>query len=132
VDDLDAADILSLRSPVDAESRQLLFHSSHAVLANSGREPFGLVGLETMAAGGVACTGGSGEDYAVPGCNALVLETTDPREFLGLFGALRANPTKERALRRAGRATARQYRWSEIVQRVLVPRVHCLIPKSIS
>jgi hypothetical protein len=43
-----------------------------------------------------------------------------------LFGELRAHPVKERALRRAGRATARQYRWSEIVQRVLVPRVHCL------
>ncbi len=35
--------------------------------------PNGLVGLETMAAGGVACTGGTGEDYAVAGRNALVL-----------------------------------------------------------
>jgi glycosyltransferase involved in cell wall biosynthesis len=126
VTSVDDADIISLRSPVDPQSRQLLFRSSHAVLANSGREPFGLVGLETMAAGGVACTGCSGEDYAMPGCNALVLETTDPQEFLSLFGELRAHPAKERALRRAGRATARQYRWSEIVQRILVPRVHCL------
>jgi glycosyltransferase involved in cell wall biosynthesis len=123
---VDNADIVSLRSPVDPQSRQLLFHSSHAVLANSGREPFGLVGLETMAAGGVACTGSSGEDYAVPGSNALVLETTDPQEFLNLFGELRAHPVKERALRRAGRATARRYRWSEIIQRVLMPRVSCL------
>jgi glycosyltransferase involved in cell wall biosynthesis len=123
VDDLDDADIVSLRSPIDSYSRQLLLHSSHAVLANSGREPFGLVGLETMAAGGVACTGCSGEDYAVPGHNALVLETTDPQEFLSLFGELRAHPVKERALRRAGRTTARHYRWSEIVQRVLLPRV---------
>jgi glycosyltransferase involved in cell wall biosynthesis len=121
--DLGDADIVSLRSPIDSDSRQLLLHSSDAVLANSGREPFGLVGLETMAAGGVACTGCSGEDYAVPGHNALVLETTDPREFLSLFGELRAHPMKERALRRAGRTTARQYRWSEIVQRVLIPRV---------
>jgi len=121
--DLGDADIVNLRSPIDSDSRQLLLHSSHAVLANSGREPFGLVGLETMAAGGVACTGCSGEDYAVPGHNALVLETTDPREFLSLFGELRAHPVKERALRRAGRDTARQYRWSEIVQRVLMPRV---------
>jgi glycosyltransferase involved in cell wall biosynthesis len=126
ISSVDDADMISLRSPVDPQSRQLLFRGSDAVLANSGREPFGLVGLETMAAGGVACTGGSGEDYAMPGCNALVLETTDPQEFLSLFGELRAHPVKERALRRAGRATARQYRWSEIVQRVLVPRVHCL------
>jgi glycosyltransferase involved in cell wall biosynthesis len=124
--DLDDADIISLRSPINLDSRQLLLHSSHAGLANSGREPFGLVGLETMAAGGVACTGCSGEDYAVPGHNALVLETTDPQEFLGLFGDLRAHPVKERALRRAGRATAKQYRWSEIIQRVLMPRVSCL------
>jgi glycosyltransferase involved in cell wall biosynthesis len=126
VDGLDEVDMVSLRSPVDPESRQLLFHSSHAVLANSGREPFGLVGLETMAAGGVACTGSSGEDYAIPGRNALVLETIHPQEFLGLFGELRAHPEQERAIRRAGRITARQYRWSEIVQRVLVPRVSCL------
>lgn len=123
---LEQVDIVSLRSPLDSESRQLLFHGSHAILANSGREPFGLVGLETMAAGGVACTGCSGEDYAVPGRNALVLETNDPEEFLNLYGVLRAHPTQERAIRRAGRTTARQYRWSEIVQRVLVPRVRCL------
>jgi glycosyltransferase involved in cell wall biosynthesis len=123
---LHAADIVSLQSPLDPEGRQLLFHSSHAVLANSGREPFGLVGLETMAAGGVACTGCSGEDYAVPGCNALVLETNDPQEFLRLYGPLRAHPAQERAIRRAGRATARQYRWSEILRRVLVPRLPCL------
>jgi hypothetical protein len=43
----------------------------------------------------VACTGGSGEDEAVPGYNALVLETTDPHQFIGLFGALCANPAQE-------------------------------------
>jgi len=79
-------DIVSLRSPLNAASCCVLFRGSDAVLANSGHEPFGLVGLETMAAGEVACTGSSGEDYAVPGYNALVLETTDPREFIGLFG----------------------------------------------
>jgi glycosyltransferase involved in cell wall biosynthesis len=77
----------------------VLFQGAHAVLANSAHEPFGLVGLEAMANGGVACTGGSGEDYTVPGYNALVLETEDPQEFLGLFAALRAHPAKERALR---------------------------------
>jgi glycosyltransferase involved in cell wall biosynthesis len=64
---------------------QVLFQGVDAVLANSRHEPFGVVGLEAMAAGGVVCTGGSGEDYAVPSHNALVLETEDPEEFLGLF-----------------------------------------------
>ena len=41
--------------------------AADVVLANSVSEPFGLVGLEAMAAGGVVLTGGTGEDYAVPG-----------------------------------------------------------------
>jgi glycosyltransferase involved in cell wall biosynthesis len=98
------------------------------VLANSGHEPFGLVGLEAMAAHGVACTGSSGEDYAVAGRNALVLETDDPAEFLGLYAGLRRSPAHERRLRAAGRATAATYRWREILDRVLLPRIELLRP----
>ena len=121
--DVNGANVVNLRSHVDAEGRHILFRGSAVVLANSAHEPFGLVGLETMAAGGIACTGCSGEDYAVPGRNALVLETDDPREFLSLFQRLRTHPREAQALRRAGRRTARQFAWPEIVQRVLVPRV---------
>jgi glycosyltransferase involved in cell wall biosynthesis len=117
------ADVVDLRSHVDPAGRRALFRGTDAVLANSGHEPFGLVGLEAMAAGGIACTGCSGEDYAVPGQNALVLETGDPREFMGLFERLRRNPAEERSLRRAGQATARRYAWPEVVRRVLLPRV---------
>jgi glycosyltransferase involved in cell wall biosynthesis len=120
---LEGADLISLRSPLDGASCRVLFQGADAVLATSGHEPFGLVGLETMAAGGVACTGGSGEDYAVPGYNALVLETKDPQEFLGLFATLRAHPAQERALRQAGRLTARQYGWPQVLQRTLLPRL---------
>ena len=69
------------------------------------------------------CTSCSGEDYAVPGQNALVLETQDPKEFLGLFQRLRSNSGEAAALRRAGRWTARRSAWPEVVQRVLLPRV---------
>lgn len=124
LDGIDDADIVRLRTPLDPESCRLLFRGSAAVLANSGREPFGLVGLETMAAGGVACTGSTGEDYAVPGQNVLVLETADPWEFVTLFRELRADPARDRALRRAGRATAEQFSWPHIVRRVLLPRLH--------
>jgi glycosyltransferase involved in cell wall biosynthesis len=120
---MDHADIVHLRTPLEPESCRVLFRGSAAVLANSGREPFGLVGLETMAAGGVACTGSTGEDYVVPGQNALVLETADPWEFVSLFRELRANPARDRALRRAGRATAEQYSWPHIVRRLLLPRL---------
>lgn len=119
-------DVVNLQVPVDPDGRRVLFQASNAVLANSEREPFGLVGLETMAAGGLACTGISGEDYAVPGRNALVLQTDDPREFVGLWQRLRANPAEERALRRSGRATANHYAWPEVIRRNFMPRLELL------
>jgi glycosyltransferase involved in cell wall biosynthesis len=118
------ADIVLIETHLASDTRKLLFRSADAVLANSGHEPFGLVGLEAMAAGGVACTGCSGEDYAIAGENALVLESNDPHEFLKLFGTLRSQPGRERALRRAGRTTARRYTWPRVIDRVLLPRVH--------
>ncbi len=117
------ADVVSLRSHLTPPLSRLLFRGSAAVLANSGREPFGLVGLETMAAGGVACVGGTGEDYAVPGWNALLLQTHDPREFLSLFRRILSNPAENRALRTRAMATARRYTWNEVIRRDLLPRV---------
>jgi len=101
--ELDDVDMVSLRSHVDPDARRALFRGSGAVLANSGHEPFGLVGLETMAAGGVACTGCSGEDYVVPGQNALVLETDDAREFMSLYRRLHSDSRERTAMRRAAR-----------------------------
>lgn len=129
---LEDVDMVSLCSPLDSDNRRVLFQGSEAVLANSGHEPFGLVGLETMAVGGVACTGCSGEDYAVPGQNALVLETTDPREFIGLLRELHLHPAQERAIRRAGRVTARHYLWSHILSDILLPRLRLLEPVPLS
>jgi glycosyltransferase involved in cell wall biosynthesis len=119
----DDADVISLRTPIDAESRRTLFRAAATVLANSGHEPFGLVGLETMAVGGLACTGCSGEDYAIPGRNALVMQTASPEEFVGLFARLRQNADDESSLRRAGRRTAEQFAWTEVVTRNLLPAI---------
>ena len=130
LEQLGDVDMVNIRSPLDPDSRRVLYRASDAVLANSRHEPFGLVGLETMAVGGIACTGCSGEDYAIPGRNALVLETTDPLEFLGLFEELRANPALERAIRQAGRKTAQQYAWWHIMQRYLLPRLRLLAMSS--
>jgi glycosyltransferase involved in cell wall biosynthesis len=121
--EVNGADVVILRSHVDPEARRTLFRGVNAVLANSEHEPFGLVGLETMAAGGIACTGCSGEDYAIAGQNALVLETADPREFVGLFERLRANPAEASALRRSGRSTAQRYAWPQVARGVLLPRI---------
>ncbi len=119
--DVENTDIALLGSHVDPAARRVLFRGANAVLANSEHEPFGLVGLEVMAAGGVACTGCSGEDYAVPGQNALVLETNDPAEFVHLFE--RMSPEDEQDLRVAGRQTAAQYAWDRVIDRALLPRV---------
>lgn len=116
-------DMVSITSPVDPTGRRVLFRGVDSVLANSSFEPFGLVGLETMAVGGIATTGCTGEDYALPGRNSLVLQTDDPREFIALYRRLREDPAEIAAMRRAGRITARQFAWSEVVKRNLLPRL---------
>jgi hypothetical protein len=103
--DVEGVDVVNLRSSVDPTPRRALSRSAAAVLANKHHEPFGLVELEVMAAGGMACAGCSGDDYVVPGQNALVLETENPREFLGLFGRLRSRPHEAAPLRRSGQAS---------------------------
>lgn len=119
-------DVVSLRSPVTPGSRRVLLRGSSAVLANSGHEPFGLVGLETMAAGGIACTGATGEEYALPSYNALVLDAGTPGEFATAFERLRSRPREAAAMRRAARSTALRYAWPRIVERVLLPRLDAL------
>jgi glycosyltransferase involved in cell wall biosynthesis len=119
----EGADVIRLRSPLDGGSCRLLYRAASAVLANSRHEPFGLVGLETMAVGGVACTGASGEDYAIPGRNAIVLYGEDPVEFVRLFRRLSESPEAERSLRESGRATAHLYAWPGVIERVLLPRL---------
>jgi glycosyltransferase involved in cell wall biosynthesis len=119
-------DVVSLRTPVGPDSRRVLFRAADVVLANSSHEPFGLVGLETMAVGGIACTGCSGEDYTIPGQNALVLQTGDPREFVGLYRQLRDDPAHVASMRRAGHWTARRYAWPQVLRRNLLPRLELL------
>lgn len=121
--DTAAVDVLHVTRHVDRDSRRALFRASDVVLANSAKEPFGLVGLEAMAVGGIGCTGLTGEDYVMPGRNALVLQTSDPAEFVKLYMPLRADPEYEASMRRAGRATARQYAWPEVIRTALAPRL---------
>jgi glycosyltransferase involved in cell wall biosynthesis len=123
---LHAADVVCLDFALDAETCRILFRTAGAVLANSRFEPFGLVGLEAMAAGGVACVGLTGEDYALPGRNALVLQTEDPSELVAVLDRLRAHPEEERSLRSTARRTAKTFAWSEVINRILLPRVELL------
>jgi glycosyltransferase involved in cell wall biosynthesis len=119
--DIGSYDVLNLRSHVDPDSRRVLFRASDVVLANSSHEPFGLVGLEAMAVGAIACTGCTGEDYAVPGHNAVVLQTSKPGEFLSQFNGVWRDPSAAARMRRAGKSTARHYAWDEVIDHHLQP-----------
>jgi glycosyltransferase involved in cell wall biosynthesis len=125
---LKQVDIVSLVTSLDRSRRRLLFRAADAVLANSSHEPFGLVGLESMAVGGLACTGGTGEDYAIANWNALVVQSNDPMEFITLFEQLQARPGHLRAIRRHAQTTARGYCWSAIVRENLLARLDLLRP----
>ena len=113
------ADVLNLVSFLPESLVATIYSAADAVLANSGHEPFGLVGLEVMAAGGVAVTGSTGEDYAEPFQNALVLETDDPAELVAFLALLRIDARVGPRLRRAGRATARTYLWQSVIAQLL-------------
>lgn len=110
------AAIVNLRTFVPEELLFALYHVADGVLANSGKEPFGLVGLEVMAASGVAVTGSTGEDYAQPFENAVVCDTGDPAELSGYLEALLADPALSRAIRAAGAATAERSTWPLVLE----------------
>ena len=86
------------------------------MLANSGHEPFGLVGLEVMAAGGVTFVGTTGEDYAVPFLNCIVLDTDDPTEINIGLDFLRRHPDVVERMRADAQETAQSFSWKNVVE----------------
>lgn len=108
-------DILNIRFHCQHELLRTLYNACDAVLANSTHEPFGLVGLEVMASGGVVFTGGTGEDYAQHFFNSIVLDTNDADEIAGYLDYLAMHPEIAHRLRKAGQVTAQQYTWSLVV-----------------
>ncbi len=109
------APIADVRTFIPEPLLAALYRVADAVLANSSREPFGIVGLEVMAAGGVAVTGSTGEEYALPFENALVCDTADPRELYSLVDAVLTDPALSASIRVAAAATAKRYAWPAIV-----------------
>lgn len=105
------APIVNIRSFVPEELLFALYRIADAVLANSGKEPFGLVGLEVMAAGGLAVTGSTGEDYAQQFENAIICDTGDGRELAAYLDALLGDAVLARTIRAAGEATAEHFTW---------------------
>ncbi len=96
-----------------------IYAASTAVLANSGHEPFGLVGLEAMAAGGVALVGATGEEYARSYANAVVVESDDGAEIASALRGLVERPALARRLRAAARRDATEFTWPLILDGLL-------------
>jgi glycosyltransferase involved in cell wall biosynthesis len=120
------ADVVNLQGYLSREQRGALFHAADAVLANSGVEPFGLVGLETMAVGGLAFVGCSGEDYVTPGYDAISLQSSDPGEIVHHVVRLRRCRETAVRLRQAARLSAERYAWPGVIRRVLLPSLEQL------
>ena len=112
-------DVISLGFGVTPALARTLYRVCDGVLANSVSEPFGLVGLEAMAAGGIAYLGGTGEDYAITGRNAIVLQTLDPMEIVERWEQLSAAPRRLARLRRQAREAARGYIWPNVREKLL-------------
>ncbi|MBI3944404.1 MAG: glycosyltransferase [Armatimonadetes bacterium] len=120
------ADLINLKFFVPEHLLRLLFAAADVTLANSGKEPFGIVGLEVMASGGIAVTGATGEEYARAFENAVVLETDDANEIATAVAWMRENTDEVERMRAAARATATAYTWSAVVG-LLRKRVQFLI-----
>ncbi|HVB22367.1 MAG TPA: glycosyltransferase family 4 protein [Ktedonobacteraceae bacterium] len=113
------ADIYNLRFFLPEEFVRTTYAAADATLANSGHEPFGLVALEVMAAQGIAVTGSTGEDYAISFENAIVTETDDPDEIVGYLLYLRRHPEEQERIRCAGRNTAQQFLWDQVIENLV-------------
>ena len=109
------ADVVEITTFLPDETLYALYGAVDAVLANSGREPFGLVGLEVMASHGIPVCGSTGEDYAQPFENALVCDTEEPRELSTYLDLLFGNPKLAERIRKSAVATAAHYTWPAVL-----------------
>jgi glycosyltransferase involved in cell wall biosynthesis len=110
------ADVIDLRAFLPESTLYALYVACDAVLANSGKEPFGLVGLEVMASGGLAVCGSTGEDYAEPFVNAIVCDGEDGRELATYLEAIARDPNRAEQMRQAGYTTATRYLWANVLE----------------
>ncbi len=123
--DAPRADVLNLKFFLPEEFVNLLYHACDAVLANSGFEPFGLVGLEVMAAGGIAFTGATGEDYLIPFVNGVTVESDNPNEIVAYLKYLNDHPSAKDSIKLNAYETAKQFSWPVVIN-ALIRRIEYL------
>ena len=115
------ADVVFLDGNLCFDDRQALYQASNAVLANSAIEPFGLVGLEAMASGGLVLVGSTGEDYSIGGHDSISLQTAGPAEIVHHLLDLTAHKDRAVRMRKAAKTAAARFSWPSVLDRALLP-----------
>jgi alpha-amylase len=110
------ADLYSLRFSMPQEVLRVFFAAVDFVIANSKHEPFGLVGLEAMAVGGLVFTGPTGETYSADGGGAIALDSETPDELFLAIQELRGNPARAREIRAAAPKVAANFTWENVLK----------------
>ncbi len=113
------ADVYNLRFFMTQSMLRPFYAAADVVLANSKHEPFGLVGLEAMAAGGLVFTGPTGETYSIDGQGALALDTENAEEIVLNLLKLREHPEYQSAMRQAALRTAGRFTWDRVLDVLL-------------
>jgi len=113
------ADVYNLRFFMSPSMLRIFYAAADFVLANSKHEPFGLVGLEAMAAGGVAITGCTGETYSMDGAGAIPLDSENVSELVHVIEFLLDHPQRSQAIRQDGPKVAARYTWNNIIEILL-------------
>jgi glycosyltransferase involved in cell wall biosynthesis len=110
------APVVNLVSFLEQRVAFSLYRAADAVLANSAHEPFGLVGLEAMASGGVAVVGSTGEEYARPYVNSLAVTTDRGEEVADALLGLHERPELAARVRRNARRDAAEMTWPRVIE----------------
>ena len=113
------ADVIDIQTFIPDDALPALYAAADGTLANSLYEPFGIVGLEAMAAGGIAYVGSTGEDYAISGQNSIVLDTGSGEEIASMAVALREDSDWSAGIRRKGRELATLFTWDNTIEIML-------------
>ncbi|MFB0520169.1 MAG: glycosyltransferase, partial [Desulfatiglandales bacterium] len=118
------ADVFNFAFPVPLSFLRVLYQASDVVLADSDHDPFGLVGMEAMAAGAIVFTSRRAEGHAKHMCNAIVLDKYTAEEIQFYAGYLHMHPEKREMIKTSARQTAERWTWKEVVKRLLCELEH--------
>jgi phosphatidylinositol alpha-mannosyltransferase len=104
----------------DSEKVQLYKTADVFVSPATGRESFGIVLLEAMAAGApIVCSDIHGYKGVVRrGENAILVEPHEPKELAGGIARVLADPALSQAMHLAGPARAAEFSWERITAKV--------------